>query len=71
MAILIDTKLFQCTCGCLEFEVKNIKSFRIGQTVGNQTLIAENTSDKSLYCNACGKKHNLKELNLILKEIEE
>lgn len=71
MAILIDTKLFQCSCGCLEFKVETIKSFMIGQKVGDQTLLAENTARKTLVCETCGKKHDVKQLNLVIKETEE
>ena len=69
MAFLMNTELFTCDCGGLEFKVEKIKSFQIGQKTPDGTLLGENTSRKVLTCIKCGKEHNTD--NLILKETEE
>ena len=69
MAFLMNTELFTCECGGLEFKVEKIKSFQIGQKIEDKILLAENTSRKILTCIHCGKVHDTK--NLVLKEIEE
>lgn len=71
MAILMNTELFQCKCGCMEFEIKTFKSFILGQKVMDQTIIGENTSRKVLECIACGNRYDPKKENLIIKEVEE
>lgn len=69
MAFLMNTELFTCECGGLEFKVEKIKSFQIGQKVEDKTLLAENTSRKILTCINCGKIHTTQ--NLVLLETEE
>lgn len=71
MAILMNIELFQCDCECMEFEIKTFKSFIVGQTVMDQTILGENTSRRVLECISCGKRYDPKKQNLILKEIEE
>lgn len=72
MAILMDTELYSCTnCGCLEFEVNTYKSFAVGQKVNDHILLGENTTRKVMKCIKCHVEYDPKELNLILKEIEE
>ena len=69
MAFLMNTELFTCECGGLEFKVEKIKSFQIGQKVEDKTLLAENTSRKILTCINCGKIRTTQ--NLVLLETEE
>ena len=38
MAFLMNTELFTCDCGGLEFKVEKIKSFQIGQKTPDGTL---------------------------------
>lgn len=69
MAFLMNTELFTCDCGNLEFKVEKIKSFQIGQKTSDGILLGENTNRKILTCIKCGKEYDTN--NLILKEIEE
>lgn len=71
MAILINTELFQCNCGCMEFQIETYKSFCIGKKITDQTMIYENTSRDVLKCIQCGQKYDPKNEKIIIKTIEE
>lgn len=71
MAILMNTELFKCNCGCMEFQIETYKSFCIGQKVLDKTLIYENTSRDVLKCIQCGTKYDPKDNELIIKTVEE
>lgn len=71
MAILMDTQLLTCDCGGLEFKVDTFKSFEVGQKIGDETLLAENTARKVLTCITCGKQLDTRKDKLVLKEIQE
>lgn len=60
MAMLIQDDIFKCdNCGSLEFEIREIRSFKCVKNKDNTTSLLSNTERQVLVCNNCKKEISL------------